>query len=187
MYNAPYIFTKRPVTASYNTPQWFFDELDSEFHFDIDLAASAENSKCKRFFTYEDNALEQTWRKRVCWCNPPWGGLRHWIKKAWEESQLGSTVVMLAPVRSETKAWQEFVIGKKPEVRFLPYKLKFANMKDTFPQSLVLIVWRPHKIKSPEEWGSIGGKLSSSRMTPEERRDRALKAVQAREAKKNKN
>lgn len=28
------------------TPQAFFDELDREFHFDLDAAASLENAKC---------------------------------------------------------------------------------------------------------------------------------------------
>lgn len=181
MHKAPYCFTRREVTKSFDTPQWFFDELNAEFHFDIDVAASAENSKCKRYFTYADNALEQDWEKQTCWCNPPFGLLRFWLKKAWEESVKGSLVVMLAPVRSETKAWQEYVIGKKAEVRFLPYKLKFHNMKNHFPYSLALLVWRSSRFK---QWGSIGGRLSSSRMTAEARRARALKAVEAREAKR---
>lgn len=43
------------------TPQAFFDELDSEFHFDLDAAASAENAKCKHYFTKENDALQNSW------------------------------------------------------------------------------------------------------------------------------
>lgn len=43
------------------TPQAFFDELDSEFHFDLDAAASAENAKCKRYFSKENDGLENSW------------------------------------------------------------------------------------------------------------------------------
>lgn len=44
------------------TPQAFFDELDCEFHFDLDAAASSENTKCKRYFTKETDDLKQSWR-----------------------------------------------------------------------------------------------------------------------------
>lgn len=43
------------------TPQDFFDELDKEFHFDLDPCADAENAKCKEFFTKEQNGLLQDW------------------------------------------------------------------------------------------------------------------------------
>ena len=43
------------------TPQSFFDELDKEFHFDLDAAASEENHKCSRYFTMQDDGLTQNW------------------------------------------------------------------------------------------------------------------------------
>lgn len=43
------------------TPQAFFDELDREFHFDLDAAASSENAKCKRYFTKETDGLKNSW------------------------------------------------------------------------------------------------------------------------------
>lgn len=43
------------------TPQQFFDELDAEFHFVLDAAATHQNSKCKRCFTPEDDGLIQNW------------------------------------------------------------------------------------------------------------------------------
>jgi hypothetical protein len=35
------------------TPQGFFDRLDAEFKFTLDVCALAENAKCKRYFTPE--------------------------------------------------------------------------------------------------------------------------------------
>lgn len=32
------------------TPKKFFDELDSEFHFVLDVAANEKSAKCKDFF-----------------------------------------------------------------------------------------------------------------------------------------
>ena len=46
------------------TPQDFFDQLNSEFKFTIDLAANKKNAKCKRYLDEKANALEVLWPKR---------------------------------------------------------------------------------------------------------------------------
>lgn len=43
------------------TPQAFFDQLDSEFHFTLDPCANQSNHKCDLYFTEEDNGLAQPW------------------------------------------------------------------------------------------------------------------------------
>ena len=43
------------------TPQAFFDELNGEFHFDLDAAANERNHKCDRYFTKEVDGLSQEW------------------------------------------------------------------------------------------------------------------------------
>ena len=43
------------------TPQDFFDELDKEFHFNLDPCATNENHKCDKYFTKEDDGLAQNW------------------------------------------------------------------------------------------------------------------------------
>lgn len=43
------------------TPQAFFDELDSEFHFTLDPCANESNHKCARYFTEADDGLKQPW------------------------------------------------------------------------------------------------------------------------------
>ena len=45
----------------WETPQAFFQELDREFHFDLDACASDENHKCDRYFTIEQDGLSQNW------------------------------------------------------------------------------------------------------------------------------
>lgn len=56
----------------WETPQKLFDKLNKKYHFEIDLAASKENAKCKKFYTEKDDALSKKWHG-VCWCNPPYG------------------------------------------------------------------------------------------------------------------
>ncbi len=48
-------------TDMWSTPQDFFDKLDAEFHFDLDVCATPENAKCSRFFTKEQDGLKQSW------------------------------------------------------------------------------------------------------------------------------
>lgn len=43
------------------TPQAFFDQLDSEFHFTLDPCANESNHKCARYFTEADDGLKQSW------------------------------------------------------------------------------------------------------------------------------
>ena len=57
-------------TAEWTTPQDFFDKLDAEFHFTVDLCATPENAKYAAFFSRADNGLVQTWTG-TCWLNLP--------------------------------------------------------------------------------------------------------------------
>ena len=75
------------ATDEWETPQWLFDKLNTEFNFELDVCASHENAKCLRYFTKAENGLVQEWRG-VCWMNPPYGreiGL--WVQKAYESSR----------------------------------------------------------------------------------------------------
>ena len=69
-------------TDLWETPQKFFDELDLEFHFDLDVCALPENAKCEDYYTPETDGLSQCWHG-CCWCNPPYGReIERWVKKA---------------------------------------------------------------------------------------------------------
>lgn len=48
-------------TDQWATPQDFFDQLDAEFHFDLDPCADESNHKTERYFTKEMDGLSQNW------------------------------------------------------------------------------------------------------------------------------
>lgn len=54
------------TTDLWATPQAFFDELDKEFHFDLDPCALPENAKCEKYFTPEIDGLKQNWGGTKC-------------------------------------------------------------------------------------------------------------------------
>jgi phage N-6-adenine-methyltransferase len=66
----------------WGTPQEFFNKVDQEFGFTLDVCASWWNAKCERFFSIEDDGLSQEW-SGVVWMNPPYGkDIAKWMSKA---------------------------------------------------------------------------------------------------------
>ena len=130
------------ATDLHATPQDFFDQLDAEFGFDLDVCASPENAKCTIYFTKEDDGLHQDWTG-VVWMNPPYGReIGRWLKKANESAKdNGATVVCLVPARTDTNWWHEYVI--QHEVRFVRGRLKFGDAKNSAPFPSAVVVIRP--------------------------------------------
>ena len=131
------------------TPPEFFDELDQEFHFNLDPAATDKSAKCARYFTPADDGLKESWGGSCVFCNPPYGrNIAEWVKKGYEESQKpGTVVVMLIPSRTDTSYFHDYILhGKADEIRFLRGRLKFTdedgNAKDSAPFPSAVVIWR---------------------------------------------
>ena len=54
-------FSKITDNEEWATPQDLFDELNKEFHFDLDPCATEENHKCETYFTKEEDGLQKSW------------------------------------------------------------------------------------------------------------------------------
>lgn len=124
----------------WETPQDFFNKVNKEFNFTLDVCAVPETAKCKRYFTPEIDGLKQDWSKNICWMNPPYGREQiKWIKKAYQESLKGATVVCLIPARPDTIVWHEYIFPNA-EVRFIKGRLKFVGAETgaLFPSALVI-------------------------------------------------
>ena len=120
------------MNDNWATPQYLFDKLDKEFHFEFDLCADTENSKCERYFTKEIDSLKQSWPSTRCyngslWMNPPYGrSISLWMKKAYEHSRSGSRIVALVPNRSNAPWWHDYVMKAK-EIRFIRKKVPVCH------------------------------------------------------------
>ncbi|NLX24238.1 MAG: adenine methyltransferase [Phycisphaerae bacterium] len=122
----------------WETPDEFFHELNKVFHFGLDVCASATNAKCERYFTREDDALTQEWKGTV-WMNPPYGRqIGDFMKKAYEESLKGATVVCLVPSRTDTEWWHRY--AKHGLCIFIRRRLKFGGSANAapFPSAIVI-------------------------------------------------
>lgn len=77
-------------TDNWATPQGFFDELNKEFNFTLDVCADEQNKKCDRFFGINsgikgNGGLDWSWNHENIWMNPPYGReIGKWVKKASE-------------------------------------------------------------------------------------------------------
>lgn len=129
------------ATDLWATPQDFFDQLNAEFGFTLDVCATADNAKCAKFYTAADDGLAQPWHG-VCWMNPPYGReIGKWMAKALQASQQGATVVCLVPSRTDTRWWHDSAV--KGEVRFIKGRLKFGSAKANAPFPSAVVVYRP--------------------------------------------
>ncbi|MCG1347457.1 phage N-6-adenine-methyltransferase [Staphylococcus epidermidis] len=127
----------------WTTPQHLFDELNREYHFTLDPCATHENAKCEKYFTEKENGLLQDWSDDVVFMNPPYGReIKHWIKKAYEESLNGATVVCLIPARTDTTYWHDFIFDKAFDIRFLKGRLKFGDSKNSAPFPSAIVVYK---------------------------------------------
>jgi phage N-6-adenine-methyltransferase len=145
-------------SCEWPTPAYIFAELDRRYGpFDLDPCATAENAKCERFFTKEQDGLAQVWTGRV-WCNPPYGrrSTPVWMRKAWEASQTTAELVLcLVRVSTGSRWWQEW--AKRGEVDFLPERIKWReNTSSPFDSATVLFrnansVTKPTLFCTPEE------------------------------------
>ena len=130
-------------TDLWATPQDFFDRYNAQFKFTLDVCASPENAKCAKYFTKEDDGLEQDWRG-VCWMNPPYGrAIGKWMRKAYESSQNGATVVCLVPARTDTAWWHDYAM--KGDIEFIRGRLKFGGSANSAPFPSAVVVF--HQVK----------------------------------------
>lgn len=49
------------ATDNWSTPQDFFDKLNDEFHFTLDVCADENNHKCEHYYTKEIDGLSRPW------------------------------------------------------------------------------------------------------------------------------
>ena len=126
-----------------STPWDVFHAYDAEFHFTLDVCATAANAKCARYFTPAVDGLVQDWGDDICWMNPPYGPqLGPWMEKAYLSSLAGATVVALVPSRTGTTWWHAWVL-EKAEVRLRKGRITFEGEVNPAGFDSVAVIYRP--------------------------------------------
>ena len=141
------------ASIEWSTPDWLFERLHREFAFELDAAASAQNTLCEDFLTDGDDALRTEWLRpgmiaKTVWLNPPWGrGIAAWVARAWQQCQKHRlTVVCLLPATTDTGWWHGIAMPHASEIRLIRGRLKFVRSDGhTGPctKGSAIVIFRP--------------------------------------------
>lgn len=132
----------------WETPDDLFQRYNARYHFVLDAAATAENTKCENYFSPTGDALSADWQPWLAlgniWLNPPYsaGNQARFVKRACEEALIGEmwdhAIVCLLPARTDTRLFHE-TIWAMGDVEFLKGRVKFkgAAQGAPFPSMIV--------------------------------------------------
>lgn len=109
------------------TPKWLFDKLNAVWNFTLDAACMKETALCKKYYTPDDNSLIQDWSSETVWLNPPYSDLKPWMEKVEESYNAGTTIVILIPSRTDTKAFQLHAAKRCDCICFIKGRLIFID------------------------------------------------------------
>lgn len=140
------------------TPQALFDQLNHEFNFMVDAAASSANYKAPNWFGLDHplvshkDGLAADWSlySGAIYVNPPYGrGLTWWVSKAFIESKK-QRVVMLLPARTDTHWFHEWVYPYA-EIRFLKGRVKYGAGANPAPFPSMVVIFHPQSPLNADE------------------------------------
>jgi len=132
------------------TPRALFDELDREFGFTLDAAATNENALCDRYYTEHGmwergwlpdvergrllddkvDGLTGSWARHRVWCNPPFTMLQEFTDKAWTECDMAELIVMLVPANRTDRGWWQKNVA--PHVKQLGFDVRWFAERHRF-------------------------------------------------------
>lgn len=128
------------VKQDWATPDELFERLNRIYQFDLDAAASRENTRCATYFDECTDGLAQSWEGRRVWCNPPYGRtIGQWTAKAASESARAAFIVMLVPARTDTAWWHRATADAR--VEYLRGRLRFKGANSSAPFPSALLYW----------------------------------------------
>ncbi len=127
------------------TPKEIWKELSSEFSFTVDACASDKNHLVDKYWTKENNALNQDWDGEIIYCHPMYDrNIPNFIKKAYESNCL---CVFLLPASTNSVYFHQYFWDTKNfrsrdniQLRFLEkpkglYGFKFATDDGIEPET----------------------------------------------------
>jgi len=143
------------------TPNFVYHALDKEFNFNFD--------PCPLHSTFDGLSIE--WKERN-YINPPYSLKLKvaFVRKAIEESKKGKLCVMLLPVSTSTKLFQDLILPNASEIRFVKGRIPFEGI-NTFGKKVgkgsapmydsMIIVFKSPQFKTQVETSSQSFNMDS--------------------------
>lgn len=147
---SPFNSRTTKTVDDWETPPDFFKLIDDIFHFTLDPCATAQNKKCQKFYTEQEDGLNKDWQGERVFCNPPYNAIELWTEKCYNEGEKEHTLVaLLTKPATETKRWIKFIMKAKtvwfisPRINFLKNGVKPTKNGSNFPS--ILVIFEKHE------------------------------------------
>lgn len=131
----------------FETPKTLFNSLIEKYQIfpKLDVAATLENRKCLKFFTIQDNALEQEWTEDF-WCNHPHTLHAQFVQKSYQQwAKYNVNGLMIIPANcGRTSYWHKYI---EPFAKYnmIEGSIRFLQdgrpSKDTSRNAYVCVRW----------------------------------------------
>ena len=126
----------------WTTPKDLFNKLNEKYNFTLDACASDDNALCQKYYTENNSCLEYNWDNEIVFMNPPYKNIKIFMQKAYSEALKGCKIIVLAPARTDTTWFHNYVYHcKLCRIEFLKGRLKFGNSKSSAPFPSMLIYY----------------------------------------------
>lgn len=139
----------------WQTPPDFFERLNREFDFDVDVCASEDNRLCMHYFSEKYSALDHEWTdtgfsnsgsNKSFFINPPYSMTKEFLERAAQQaSKHNITVVALVNANTDTK-WFSDAAKTANEIRLITGRLSFVSPSgkkaNGNTKGQCVIVWR---------------------------------------------
>lgn len=134
--SAPQQLEHEDPRQTWATPKWVLDVAQDITGKEIalDVASSDDNAVASRNFCRTKDGLTQSWEcngdEQMAWCNPPYGDIGPWVRKAVVELGRGNPSCLLLPVRAAT-SWFSVMVGAMTRgrdvgIRFFRHRVNFV-------------------------------------------------------------
>ena len=116
------------------TPHPLFDRIQEVLGitFTLDPCATKESAKCEKYYTKEQNGLEQDWSGEHVFINPPYSRdlQPKFVAKAEEFGAYGkaNSCTLLIPARTDTKIWHDYIFPSASKILFIKGRIKFQTI-----------------------------------------------------------
>ena len=138
---------------TWRTPKPLFDRLHREFGFELDAAALKHTALLDSYYGPDhlnagrtDALALEDWEGQTIFVNPPYGRkVGDWVKKGWEESLKGKTVVMLVMACTDTIWWHNWA-WQADQIRLMkgrvPFRREDGSKASSAPKGSAILVFR---------------------------------------------
>ena len=138
---------------TWRTPKPLFDRLNREFGFELDAAALKHTALLDSYYgpdhengSRTDALALEDWEGQTIFVNPPYGRkVGDWVKKGWEESLKGKTVVMLVMACTDTIWWHNWA-WQADQIRLMkgrvPFRREDGSKASSAPKGSAILVFR---------------------------------------------